>query len=324
MVLDPISTQYMKDKILVTSYTDPDLDGLSSIFAYSDFLNAKGSNAIPSVYGKPYMEAAFIVREYGFSRPIEYHNPKEYREVVLVDASDLEGIDNSIDPKKVTQIIDHRKINDAEKFEKAKIQIELVGAAATLVAEKFIDNKIDIKEDVAPLLYGAIISNTLNFKANVTTDRDVEVASYLKEKFEFPDNFAHKMFESKSNLSGDALIDSIDKDFAFFKGWKFDGKKVGIAQLETLEGEEKTVPIKDEINAKLQSIKGDLGLDLIGFTIVDLEANQNIIFCPDEYSKDIFSKALGIDFEEGYAKRSGLILRKEIIPKIRDVIASYD
>ena len=71
------------------------------------------------------------------------------------------------------EVVDHRAVNEADKFQNAKIQIEMVGSAATLIAEKFLHATTSTSPESAALLYSAIISNTINFQANVTTDRDI-------------------------------------------------------------------------------------------------------------------------------------------------------
>jgi hypothetical protein len=49
-----------------------------------------------------------------------------------VGASDLRWLSEKIQLEKVVEIIDHRKIHEADKFLNAKAKIELVGSAATL------------------------------------------------------------------------------------------------------------------------------------------------------------------------------------------------
>src|SRR3989338_2413616 len=136
-------------------------------------------NASYGIIGEPHDEAKYILDRFGFEYPPMIESADNFDEVILVDASDLNGLEGKISAEKVIEIIDHRKIHEADKFSKAKAQIELVGAAATLVAEKFIQNKVDISKESATLVYGAIISNTLNFKGSVTTDRDKVAAEWL-------------------------------------------------------------------------------------------------------------------------------------------------
>jgi len=124
--------------ILVTAYSNPDLDGTACMIAYAEFLQKEGYSATAAFYGVLHREAQFVFDTFNIVCPknADSFSTKTTR-VVLVDASDVNGISNSIHPLQVIELIDHRKINQAHRFPHAKIQIELVGAAATLIAEKF-------------------------------------------------------------------------------------------------------------------------------------------------------------------------------------------
>ncbi len=313
----------MKKEILVTGYVNPDLDGVACILAYADFLNKTSQKAIPSIPGKHHEETDHVLKEYGLKFDIKEYSSKDFQQIILVDSSDLDGIDKRIDPKKVIEIIDHRKINMAESFPNAKVQIELVGAAATLIGEKFKEQNIDLTKDIATLLYGAIISNTLNFQAKVTTDQDRAMVTYLKEKFYFPEDFAHKMFLSKSDLSGEKLIKTIRGDFAGFKSHNFGGKKVSMAQIEMIEGQKLVENRKDEIVFEIKAIMKELDLDVVFLTIIDLEANQNILVAPSKGIEDLLNEILNIKFQNQIAIRPGLIMRKEIVPLVREGLTKF-
>src|SRR5262249_43771630 len=155
-----------------------------------------------------------------------------FEKVILVDASETLAFEGKLQFDKVIEIIDHRKTHEAEKFPKAIAQIELVGAAATLIAEKFIEAKVDISKESALFLYGAIVSNTLNFKSKTMTERDTKAAAWLAQHCEVSKNFAYDMFLAKSDLVGEKLEKAMRHDFALFE---FGGKRVGFAQLEMVE-----------------------------------------------------------------------------------------
>lgn len=308
----------MKNEILVTSNVNPDLDGFACVFAYAYFLNQIGTKATPSISGKHHEEADHVISEYGLHLDIKEDNPQDYNQIVIVDASGLECLDKRTDPNHVIEIIDHRKVNFSEQFVNAKVQIELVGAAATLVAEKYKENAVAMPKDIATLIYGAIISNTLNFQAKVTTDRDKEIGVWLKEENNFPDDFAHKMFMSKSDLSGEKLIRILYEDVADFAGHNFGSYKLSTAQIEMIGGEELALSRKTEIITELKKIMTDQNYNFVFLTIIDLEANQNIIMAPTKEIEKTLSKVLNITFSDQIAVRPGFIMRKEIVPLLKE------
>ena len=302
------------NRILITAYKNPDLDGTASAYAYAEFLQKKGKDAQAEIFGTPHQEALFMFEEFNIQKIADAEEllPKS-DQIVLVDASDLRGISHKVDKEKVIELIDHREINMSSEFPKAKIQIELVGAAATLIAEKFYQTNTKISPESAALLYSAIIDNTINFQAKVTTPQDQNMANWLKAQVGLPDDFLRRLFKKKSEFNRsifDTLLDYCAKfDLA--------GKKIGISQLEIINLEEFLNKNLKEIEKSLIKVKNQKSLDYIFLTCIDVEKYFNRFVIIDQPSQKIVEKALGVSFQNKIAKRDGVIMRKEIVPKIK-------
>lgn len=303
--------------ILVTCYVNPDLDGLAGAVAYAEFLQKKNQTAVAGIIGWPHEEARYILDRFGLDYPDLIESAAGFDEVVLVDASDLNGLDGKIPPDKVIEIIDHRQVHEAEKFPNAKAQIELVGAAATLVAEKFMHNGVAISRPAATLLYGAIISNTLNFKAGVTTERDKVAALWLNRTAALPADFWEELFQAKSDLSGPKLAKRIESDLAQFV---WDGVKAGIAQIEMIGAEMLVEERLDEIVAILDKMQLEIGFDVFFLNLLELKDDKTILVASDLRTQDALSQALGAQFVGAVARLPRLIMRKQIIPLIKTVL----
>lgn len=301
--------------ILITGYVNPDLDAVAGTIAYCEFLNKTGKNATVGLMGDMHDEAKYILDRFDISYPKQIKNADNFDEVILVDASDLIGIEGKINPIKVIEIIDHRKVNEADKFPNAKIQIELVGSACTLVAEKFIENNIDISKESAILLCGAIISNTLNFKGGVTTDRDRKAFEYSNKIAQLPDNFAVELFEAKSNLSGDKLKERIMGDLAWFN---IANKKVCITQIEMVGAEKLVKERLNDIIEILNETKEEMKLDIIFQNIIELEECKNFFITDNREMQELLERILDIKFNENVAERPNLIMRKQIMPLLKE------
>lgn len=306
-----------KMKLLVTPYKNPDLDGTACAFGYAEFLRKNGKDVMAAVFGKPHREAQFVLDK--FDIPALENAEKVVNNIdgiIIVDASDLRGLSDKIDPKKVIEIIDHRKIHEAHKFPNAKAQIELVGSAATLIAEKFYNNKTTISPESAQLLFSAIVSNTINFQANVTTERDHKMADWLKTKFSLPDNYVHEMFSDKSQFKK-SLKETIIDNFATFH---FNNHNLGIAQLEIINVSEFIRENLVKIEKILEALKKERSLDLIFLTCIDLEKVFNEIVIIDEKTQKFVEQALKVKFKDRVTKRDGILMRKEIVPLIKEVL----
>lgn len=306
-----------KRKLLVTPYKDPDLDWTACAFGYAEFLHKNNENAIAAVFWTPHRESQFVLKEFNIPDLENAENLVNNVDwIIIVDASDLRGLSNQIQPEKVIEVIDHRKVHEAHNFPNAKIQIELVGSAATLIAEKFHSSKITISEESAALLFSAIVSNTINFQANVTTKRDHEMADWLQTKFSLPENYIHKMFVDKSQFKKNLKETFID-DFATFH---FNNHNLGIAQLEIVNVNNFVKKNLVEIKKILEELKKEKSLELIFLTCIDLETAFNQIIVVDESTENLIKKALKVIFKNGVTKRDGILMRKEIVPLIKEVL----
>ncbi len=300
--------------ILVTCYVDPDLDGVAGAVAYSEFLNKNGKQAVAGIIGEPHDEAKYVLDRFAIPYPLRLQNADGYDEIVLVDASDLNGLEGKIDPKKIVEIIDHRKFHELKAFPNAQAQIELVGAAATLVAERFMQSGTAISKESAILVLAAIISNTLNFKGTVTTDRDRDAAAWLNETAQLDKNFWKEMFEAKSDLSGQKLAERIKSDYASFD---INGKKVNIAQLEIIGGKKLLDERKPEILEILDQIKRQSVLDIIFLNLIELEEGKNYLVAEGPETRQLLEKTLDVRFDGDVAVRDELIMRKQIVPLLK-------
>jgi len=303
-------------KILVTSYVSPDLDGFACAIAYAELLTKSAKPAEAAIYGRPHDEALFLIKH--FNLEANYSSPDPTgRKVILVDMSELNGKEERIKPSQVTEIVDHRAANDSRAFPKAKVQIELVGSAATLIAEKYQEKNMEPSWTAAVLLHGAIISNTLNFKAKVTTERDRSMAKWLTEYSQIPADFARQLFVAKSNLEGQKLIERLESEHAVFTRA---GKRVDIVQLEIVNGLgflEKRLPEIENNFAQYQKAEKT---DYMFLTLIDLMDNRNIFFGPDKETQALLAKTLNAKFENNIAIRPGFIMRKEIVPLLEQEI----
>lgn len=304
----------MANKILITEGINNDLDGAAGIVAYAEFLNKTGSQAKAGIIGESHPEAQFALDYLNVKLPEVSDQLDGYQEVRLIDASSPKWISPKININKVIEVIDHRPLNDSHLFPNAKSQVEPVGAAATLIAEKFRDKGIKISKESAWLIYAAIISNTINFKAQVTTSRDRKIANWLKSIHKISDDFIHQMFLHKS-----ALQKSIKETFLDELGsHNFSGHTSCIFQLEIVEAEKFIEKNLVEVQTALKEIQAENHFALLFLSCIDIEKGYNIFVADDKKSQELVSKILRVKFKGGSATNDRVIMRKEINPKVRD------
>lgn len=188
-----------------------------------------------------------------------------------------------------------------------------------MVAEKFCNSKTEPSMESAILLYSAIVSNTINFQASVTTERDRKMADWMKSKISLPNKYVHELFAAKSEF--DKQMKEIFMDY--FASPTFGKLKFGIVQLEIVEAEKFVGENMKQIEKTLEQIKKEKNLDKIFLTCIDVEKCFNIFVAFDDAVKKVIEKVLNVKFEGAAAKRSGIIMRKEIMPMLKEYIEKF-
>lgn len=310
----------MSIKTLISGYTEMDLDGVASAMAYAELLNYKRQSATPAYFEAYHKECDFVFKTFKL-QPLK--NGEEigvWDKVIIVDASEPDWISGRIKIEDVIEVIDHREVNRAAEFKNARIQIEKVGAAATLIAEKFKRENIPISIGSAALLYSAIVSNTVNFKSATTAEKDRQMAEWLLTKFTLPANYVRKMFVYKSDFQK-PIREALEE---FIAVCEMGGKKVGVVQLEIVEVEKFVADYLTEILKSIEGMKKGKGLDLIFVTIIDVERGFNNFVAEDEEALELVEKILKVKFRGNVARREGIIMRKEIWPLVKKALAASD
>lgn len=165
---------------IITSYVCPDVDGIGCMYAYSELLRKNGVNSGYYFEGKLKKEANIILDLFNIKLNSEVE-VKEDDDIILVDNNELNFLPKCIRKEKIVEIIDHHaKCNWIDDEPNIKCQIEFIGAAATMIAERFKIQGITPSRESAILMYYGIISNTMNLKIKMTTSRDKEMAIWLK------------------------------------------------------------------------------------------------------------------------------------------------
>lgn len=298
-------------EILVTAKVNPDLDGTSCLLAYADLLNQVGKKASGIVTGSPQSEVQYFIKTLGIEIPLRNDaSSGEWSEFVLVDASSMMGMPKVVDPHKVIEIIDHRVSEPEKEFPNARIQNELIGAAATIVIERFVKAKKKIKFAHAKLLYGAIFHNTLNFIATNAGTRDKNAVKYLEDEFGLGQSMIREMFDFSTqevlkDVFGALKMDKIDA---------VSGNNTAGAYQLIVWGNE-ILDQRKNIESAVERLEGEFDISWSFINIVDLAAKRSHLFVSSRIGQEILSKAFQVKFDKGWAEIPA-ILRKQIMPKV--------
>ncbi|CAF0750443.1 unnamed protein product [Adineta steineri] len=136
-------------------------------------------------------------------------------EIILVDHHYLHSKLNEA----VVEIIDHHQIKKDSILLKdsSAIKIELVGSCCTLVAEKILASNFKMTDEIAYLLTGPIIFDTVNFSSSAgkTTEKDEQIYAQLQTYRHSPIDDS-KLYEdlrkSSCDITGLSIQDLLQKD----------------------------------------------------------------------------------------------------------------
>lgn len=300
--------------IIITSYKSPDIDGIACSIGYVDLLASQGKQAEAHYSEELGMEVGFV-RDFTGEFPVKKHDGPYPDDVsfVLVDTSDPGELNPAIPLDKVIEIYDHRKVNHAHLFPKATAHMEQVGSCSTLIAEELKKHELKPSKTTAIYLYSAIVSNTINFKNSLTTQRDKKMSEWLLRIAKLPLNYVEQMFRSKSSVSAENIKNVLDQDL-FVK--EMYGHRIGITQLEIVDLEKTVNELKSTIDSALKDFMKTYKLDVMLFSGIDVMEGYNVFFVIDTESNRLFSAVLGEKNLIQPVRTASVRMRKEIIPLI--------
>ncbi len=292
-----------------------DLDTLACAIAYQELLRKKKVVCQAVLAGEPNASVVPEIKQWSYDLRASIKDGNH--EYVIIDESNPKIVAAFVDQDKIIELYDHRAGMETYWNEKLgdKAKIEPVGACATLIWEEYKSHGLaeKISHVSANLLYTAIISNTLNFKASVTDQRDIEAFNELKAYLELPDNWTEIYFNSLEREVHENPRQSVINDT----------KKINYAGFETdlVIGQLELWNSKSFIDQHLQTIESALksfGSDYWFLTSPSISGGNNYIYTQNPEVKQLLTRILDIKFEEDLGETSKLWLRKEILKKLQE------
>lgn len=298
----------------VFGHKNPDTDSIVAAIAYAELKRQFGENWKPVRIGSINSETELVLKRFGVDVPEEISSVKGSK-VILVDHNEFEQSADDIKEAEIIEVIDHHKM----KFSWDKpiyILTKPVGSTSTIIAEKYIEQGVEITEEIAGLLLSGILSDTVIFKSPTTTEEDKNIAKKLAEISGVSINeWGIEMFRAKSKISEKTANEIITGDS---KVYEFSGKRVLIGQVEVI-GDSEVLQRKDELFEEMKRIKEEKELFGVMLLITDImKGGSTVLVIADELTP--FKKAFGVSFENGEAYLEGVMSRKkQVVPPLENI-----
>jgi len=289
----------------------PDLDSISSAISLSYLKQQLGEIVIPARLGEPNPETQFVLEKFGFDIP-ELKTSFAGDEIYITDYSDRAQAPDDIDEATILGIVDHHKLGDLTTSAPLECWIRPVGCTNTIVYDMYKYFDVEIPQDIAGLMMCAILSDTVIFKSPTCTDADIKAVRELAELADIEDFGAvgMEMFKVKSKVDGTPVRELVLRDY---KNFDMHGNKVGIGQLEVIDGSIFD-GILDDLQADLDKLRAEEGLHTACLLLTDImkEGSEVLVSSNDT---SVFEKAFETRLQDNKVWIEGCLSRKkQIVP----------
>ena len=240
------------------------------------------------------------------------------KKVVQVDHNERSQSIDGIEEAEVVEIIDHHRVADIQTLGPVMFRAEPVGCTATIVAKCYKEAGLVIPKDMAGIMLGAIISDTLLFKSPTCTPTDVKIARELAEIAEVDiKEFGMDMFKAGTSLADKTVEEIFNQDY---KKFGFDDQCVGVAQVNTMDIDGFKEYKKDML-AYMKQVVRDNDMEFAALLLTDVinATSEVLVVGPNT---ECFEKAFNVKLVDNQASLPGIISRKkQVLPVITEALS---
>ena len=239
------------------------------------------------------------------------------KKVIQVDHNERSQAIDGIEEAEILEIIDHHRVADIQTIGPVLFRAEPVGCTATIVAKCYKEAGIDIPQDMAGLMLGAIISDTLLFKSPTCTPTDTKMAKELA-KIAGVDiqEFGMSMFKAGTSLVGKTVEEIFNQDY---KKFTLGDLSAGVAQVNTMDIEG-FAPYKKDMLDYMEQVAKDNHMEFTMLLLTDvINATSEVLVAGPR--KDYVETAFHVELVDQQASLPGVISRKkQVVPVITEVL----
>ena len=234
------------------------------------------------------------------------------KKVILVDHNERSQAVDGIEEAEIIEIIDHHRLGDIETVSPITFRNQPVGCTATIINQMYEENEIEVPREIAGILCGAIISDTLLFRSPTCTPLDERTAKKLAKISDIDlEQMAQEMFNAGSNLNGKSAEDICFQDF---KQFTVNDTIFGVGQITSMSKEE-LAAIRDMMTEHLPKVLEAHNLNMIYFMLTDILAESTELLCVGTGARGIALSAFDLPDNAKSLILKGVVSRKkQLIP----------
>jgi len=233
-------------------------------------------------------------------------------QVILVDHNERNQSIAGLEDAEVVGIIDHHRIADVQTTGPILFRNEPVGATSTLIAEMYQEAHVDVPPDIAGVLLGAILADTMIFRSPTSTERDWQAARTLAEIAQVDAlDLGETLFEAAADLKNRTPREIILKDF---KEFLFGKHHYGVGTLEAMNRALLGPELRAELLAEMQHLRERRGYDAVLLMMGDIVGNETelLVVGREDELAEAFERPL--ESEHSFVVKSILSRKKQVVP----------
>ena len=290
-----------------------DIDVMACISAYCQLLTLQGFDCEGIVTGPWNQTVPNSIKQWPIAIKNSFEHSSKQCSFILVDISDPEFMEKFVSLENVTEVYDHHYGHEVFWQERLPQNafIQKVGACATLIWEQFKKHRHqnNISALNANLLYTALFANTLNFKAQITSDRDRNAAQELLNHATLAPDWKQLYYQEVETGFKNDLMLQIKNDT---KTINHNGNSFYFSQIELWDA----TPILNLL--KEQKLPFETESQWL-INIISIQEGCSYLYTNSEWIKNKLAQSIAINtVADGILVTNHLWLRKELLPKLRE------
>ncbi len=237
------------------------------------------------------------------------------RRIILVDHNEATQAVEGFDQAEILEIIDHHRIGSLETSGPVYFRNQPVGCTATIVAQMYDENGVEIPPKTAGLLLAAILSDTLVFRSPTCTPLDEATAKRLAKTAGVEINeFASEMFEAGEKLDGKTPEEVFLQDFKVFMCGDI---RFGVAQGSYMT-RKNLLAAENLLRPYLEEARNKQNVEDIYMLLTDVPKEESVVISSGRYAAEVLADGFETQpAEDGSFTLPGVVSRKkQFIPAL--------
>lgn len=240
------------------------------------------------------------------------------KKIILVDHNELDQAVDGLEDAEVVEIIDHHKLGTVETIKPVFVRNQPVGCTSTIIYQMFMENDIKIPKNIAGLLCGAIISDTLLYRSPTCTTMDQAAAEALAVIAGIKtEELATSMFRAGSDLHSKSEEEIFYQDFKRFNAGSV---TFGVGQIMSMTQDELD-EIKSRILPYMQKARKNHDVDMVFFMLTNIIEESTRLLYSGAQAMEVAEASFGITASEDCLVLPGVMSRKkQLIPRLMSTL----